>query len=69
MSLLIPRVTLILKNLQCSLTNTSNVLTFCVYFAFIISFFVKKGEQVASVQDCERQAAFPPFSVLISTVV
>lgn len=28
----------------------------------------KKGEKVASVQDCERQAAFLPFSVLIKTL-
>ena len=35
----------------------------------MISFFVKKETREASVQDYEREAATPPFSVLISIVV
>lgn len=38
------RVTLILRILQFSFTNISSALNFCIYFAFIISFFMKKGD-------------------------
>jgi len=61
------RVTLIRRILHFSFANSSSALTFCI--CFMISFFVKKETREASVQDYEREAATPPFSVLISIVV
>lgn len=58
------KVTLILRIVQFSFPNIYSALTVFIYFIFFFFVCVKKETQAVLVQDCEREAASPPSSVI-----